>query len=315
MTRCVEEILDAVVARSFGTTIVTAADRKYERTLWQMLRSAERCALHDAHQFVSLDLGMTTSGRARLRSRFSWCRIEPFDFLGVPAHVRRLVSCAWKPVAIEDVLRQEEGLVLWLDSATLCHGSLAPIFDRIARDGLFTLVGQSALTCWCHPDTLRHMAVPAEDLVKPCRFGGAIGFDARRSVVRDLVARWRECALREECIDPPGANRANHRYDQAVLTNLLYAFERDRGLTLTSEEVDISSCHPVPWISTRNKVARWLPPAFDPLARAYHAAYKRLDRAVLRTRRRLAVEQRAFTSVGHLTWRHALVRQRTDARR
>jgi hypothetical protein len=272
------------VPRTVAQTIVTAADRKYERTLWQMLRSAERCALPDAHRFVAFDLGMTPGGRERLRRRFRWCRIEPFDFRGAPPHIGRLVSCAWKPLAIDEVLRQEEGLVLWLDSATLFHGSLAQIFDRIARHGVFTLVGQSALTRWCHPDTLRDMAVPAEDFAKPCRFGGALGFDAGRTSVGDLVARWRACALREACIDPPGASRANHRFDQSVLTNLLYAFERDRGLTLTSEEVDISSCHPVPWISTRNKVARWIPRAADPLTRAYYAIYKRVDRFVLRTR-------------------------------
>jgi hypothetical protein len=303
-----------VFVRDPGTTIVTAADWKYERTLWQMLRSAERRALPDAHQVIAFDLGMTARGREALRSRFPWCRLTPFDFLGVPAHVRRLVSCAWKPFAIEEVLRRKGGLVLWLDSATLFHGSLEPIFDRIVADGLFTLVGQSALTRWCHPDTLRHMKVPVEDLVKPCRFGGALGFDARRRVVRDLIARWCECALQRECIDPPGASRANHRYDQSILTNLLYAFERTRGLTLTAEEVDVSSCAPVPWISTRNKVAPWLPPAADPLARLYYAAYKRLDRLILRTRRRVAAEKLALASVDPQAWRPMPLRQRTHTR-
>ncbi|MBI3492695.1 MAG: hypothetical protein HY047_13100, partial [Acidobacteria bacterium] len=70
------------------------------------------------------------------------------------------------PIAIEDVLRQEEGLVLWLDSATLFHGTLAPIFERIARDGVFTLVGQSALTCWCHPDTLRWLPLAIDPMAR-----------------------------------------------------------------------------------------------------------------------------------------------------
>ena len=266
-------------------TIVTAADRRYERTLWQMLRSAERVSLPCFHQFIAFDLGMTARARAQVLTDFPWCRLETFDFGAAPAHVRRLVSCAWKPLIIDEVRRQDEGLLLWADSATLFHGSLAPIFDRIARYGVFTLVGQSALTRWCHPATLRDMTVPDEDRGKPCRFGGALGFDAGRPIVRDLIARWRACALREACIDPPGASRAHHRFDQSVLTNLLYGFQRERGLTLTSEEVDIGSCHPVPWISTRNKVARWVPRAADPLARAYYATYKRLDRLVLKTRR------------------------------
>ncbi len=250
-----------------------------------MLRSAERHRLPDAHTFIAFDLGLLPAQHEQIRSSFPWCRLETFAFERYPPHVKRLVSCAWKPIAVENILDREGGFVLWLDSATLFRGPLTPIFERIARDGLFTLVGQSPLRRWCHPQTLRYMAVPSSDLEKLCRFGGALGFDAGRPVVRELVARWRECALVENCIDPPGASRENHRYDQAVVTNLLYAFERDRGITLTSEEVDISSCDPVPWISTRNKVVPWLPRALDPLARGYHGIYKRLDRMVLRAKR------------------------------
>jgi hypothetical protein len=131
------------------------------------------------------------------------------------------------------------------------------------------------------------MGVSDEDAGKRCRTAGVLGFDARRPAVRALVAGWRSCALVVACIDPPGASRANHRYDQAILSNLLYAAEREAGLLLSDEEIDISSVAPVPWISTRNKVAPWVPLAFDPIVRAYHAAYKRVDRIVLRMRRDL----------------------------
>jgi hypothetical protein len=38
----------------------------------------------------------------------------------------------------------------------------------------------------------------------------------------------------------------------------------------------------VRWVSTRNKVATWIPLAADPLVRAFHATYKQLDRVLLR---------------------------------
>ena len=179
--------------------------------------------------------------------------------------------------------------MLWLDSATIVRQGLDPIFSRIARDGLFTLAGQSPIRRWCHAATLRYMRVPEEDAAKRCRTAGVLGFDAGRSAIRALVAGWRACALVEACIDPPGASRANHRYDQAILSNLLYAFERDGGIVLSNDEIDISSLAPVPWVSTRNTVAPWVPLALDPIVRAYYTAYKRADRVVLRARRRLSL--------------------------
>jgi len=272
-------------ALATNTTVVSAADHKYARSLWQFLRSAERHGLPSAHTFIVFDLGMTEADRRGLTSRFAWCRFEPFPFDRYPAHVRRLVSCSWKPIIIDALLERRGGLLLWLDAATIAVGSLAPLFERAATLGVMTLVGQSPLTRWCHPLTLAAMQVPEGDFDKLCRFGGAIGFDASNALVRELVAQWRDAALRAECIDPPGADRSNHRYDQSLLTNLLYAFERERGLVLTHDEVDISSGNPVRWITTRNKVAPWVPTAADPLARAWFATYKAVDRAAIRARR------------------------------
>jgi hypothetical protein len=266
-------------------TIVTAADHRFARTLWQMLRSMERERLIPVHTVVVFDLGLTAVDRRWIERRFSWCAIETFPFERFPAHVRRLSAFAWKPLLVDEALRARGGQILWLDSATLFHGPLDPIYERIARDGLFTLVGQTALGDCCDPRTLAIVGVPASDLQKPYRCGGALGFDASRRDVLDLVERWRDLALLPDCFDPPGADPRTHKFDQAVFTALLYPFARERGLMLRDEEVDISSSHPVPWFSTRNKVAPWMPVALDPLVRAYYAMYKAIDRAAWRLRR------------------------------
>ena len=269
--------------------MVTAADHRFARTLWQLLRSAERERLSDVHQFIVVDLGLTAADRRWLEPRFPWCAFEPFPFERFPTHVRRLTAFAWKPILLDEILRLRGGKILWLDSATLFHGPIDPIFERIARDGVFTLLVQTPLARCCDPRTLASIGVRDEDRRKPYRCGGALGFDASRPDVRDLVGRWRELALLPDCFDPPGADPRRHKYDQAVFTALLYPFARDRGLTLLNEEVDISSSNPVPWISTRNKVAAWMPVAADPFVRAYYATYKRVDRAIWRWRRRGAM--------------------------
>ena len=269
-------------------TLVSAADHRYCRTLCQLLLSVERRRVPASVDVIVFDLGLTRGDRARLAARFPWCQLETFAFDRYPPHVRRLETCAWKPAAIDAVLEQRGGLVLWLDSATIVRQGLDAIFSRIARDGVFTLVGQSPIRRWCHDGTLQYMRVPEEDAGKPCRTAGVLGLDAGRPAIRALAAGWRAYALVEACIDPPGASRVNHRYDQAILSNLLYAAERNAGIVLSNDEIDISSLAPVPWLSTRNTVPQWMPMALDPIVRTYHSAYKRVDRAVLRVRRTVA---------------------------
>jgi hypothetical protein len=277
-----------VSQREARRTVLSAADHRYARTLQQLLLSAERQGARTDAGWIVFDLGLTAADRGALSSRFPWCRVETFDFDAHPPHVRALASCAWKPVVIDQVLTRDGGLVLWLDSATILHAGLDPAFAAMAADGVLTLAGQSPARRWCHPATFNFMRVPAADLDQRCRSAGVLGFAADRPAVRDLVAEWRRLALIAECIAPPGANRTNHRYDQAILTNLLSACARQGRLTLRDDEVDISSTRPVGWVSTRNAVSPWVPLALDALVRACYTVYKRGDRLVLRARAGLA---------------------------
>ena len=233
---------------------------------------------------VVFDLGLAPGDVRTLTRRFRTTELQPFDFHASPRHVAHLSWCAWKPIAIEQVISSRLAPILWLDAATIVHAPLDAVFSAIARDGVLTLVGQSPVERWCHPRTLELMRVTVEDRRKRCRIGGVVGFDGSNPTMRDLVTAWRDAALDPELLNPPGASRATHRWDQALLTNLLYAFERERGLVLRDEEADISSIRPVRWISTRNKVPNWVPVTADPLVRGLYTLYKSVDRAVLRLR-------------------------------
>jgi hypothetical protein len=245
-----------------------------------LLLSAERHAR--PHTVVVFDLGLSAQDRCTLSRRFPLARVQPFAFREYPAHLARLETCAWKPIAIDETIRRESGLVLWLDAATIIRAPLEEAFAAIARDGVLTLAGQSPVVRWCHPLTLDLMNVPEEDRRKRCRIGGVIGFDGGNAMVRSLVAAWRDASLNADVLNPPGARRDNHRWDQALLTNVLYAFDREHGLVLRADEADIGSIHPVRWVSTRNKVATWIPVAADPLVRAFYAVWKGADRVWLR---------------------------------
>src|SRR5437667_50788 len=83
------------------------------------------------------------------------------------------------------------------------------------------------------------------------RGGGVCGFHYSFPAARELVCEWRRYALVRDCLTPEGASLVNHRYDQAILTVLLYRYERERGLRLTSDELDISSIRPVSFCHVR----------------------------------------------------------------
>lgn len=266
--------------------IVTAADHRFARTLHQMLASAERCGLPAAHRISVVDLGMHERDRGSIARRFPWCRIEQFDFAAGPPHLRRLDNFAWKPFLIYDLVLRGDGPILWFDSATLFHGGVDAMVDGVARDGIFSLAGQSSLEECCDPRTLAKLEPAAADLAEPYRAGGVLGFDPARRLVCDIVQRWRDFAADPTCIAPAGADRRRHKFDQALLTALLYRARREHRLRIGTDEIDISSVSPVQWVSTRNKVAPWVPQACDALVRAYYAVSKRADRAALRLKGR-----------------------------
>lgn len=247
-----------------------------------MLASAERRGLARAHRVVAVDLGMTADDRDRIAQRFPWCSVRRFDPAPYPPHVGQLSTFAWKPIAIAEHASSADGFVLWFDSGTLFHGTLDRMIDAIGAFGIFSLAGQTPLGQCCDARTLDALGATADDRREPYRAGALFGFDPSRPVVRELIARWRECALDPSCIAPPGLDPRVHRFDQAILTALLCAARRTHALVLGSDEIDISSCDPVRWVSTRNKVPRWMPIAMDPAVRAYYAVWKRADRVVLR---------------------------------
>ena len=264
-------------------TVVTAADGPYHRCLWQMLRSAERQGLPAVHRFVAWDLGLTPQQREKIAGDFPWCQWRTLDFAALPPHVPPAArTYAWKPIVLHATAQEFGGQLLWLDSATLFRTSLAEPLAAVDRYGLYTLAGQTALQERCDPEIWREMAAPLEILHLPEHAAGVIGLDYDHPIARALLDQWRGLALEPRFWRPPSAR---HRPDQALWSILIYQAVTRGELELNPGEIDISSPHPVRWLSTRNKVPAGCPTYANPFIRAYYAGYKLADRLVLRGRR------------------------------
>jgi len=261
-------------------TIVTAADEAYWRCLWQFLSSARRGGIDRQAPIAVYDLGLTAVTRDRIKRAFPQTEFRAFDFSRYPPHVAVATrTYAWKPLVIAQAAAEFGGHILWLDSAALFKArNLNEVRAALVRDGTYVLKGASALELRCNAFTLDALNVPDEDRKRPERPATIIGFDTGRPAVRELIAEWKAHCLVPERIAPrtPG-----HNPEQALLTILLFKYERAGGIGLSDGEIDISSPSPVRWITTRNKVPNWVPVWADPAPRTYYFFYKTLDQAWL----------------------------------
>lgn len=267
--------------------VVTAADERFARTLWQYLRSVERSRLQTQHTWVVYDLGLAVQTRAQLEERYSWCLFKRFEFDKWPHHLRlECQNYAWKPALLATEVLNGEGIVLWFDCATLFKGAIDAAIEIARQNGIWYLRGQTPLYLHADQRALDLMAVPLEVRHLSECVTGALAFSAADPNARRIATEWRDYALQPDIIAPDGATVASHKYDQALLSGVIFKAVAAGELSLTTDEIDISSSHPVRWMTSRNKVGRSVPVWADSGVRGYYAAYKFFDVGWLRFKRR-----------------------------
>lgn len=281
--------MDAPSSSPGGLTIVTAANQRYWRCLYQFLLSVERTGGAGIERVVAFDLGLAPETRERLRRRFAAAQWRSHDLSAYPPHVRpEALTCAWKPVIMVEAMNEFGGRLLWLDSASLLRRAPARVLEELARVGIYSMIGASPVFTHCHDQTLRLLGCDPDFFDRPERPAGVCAFDADRPAVRDLLLRWKHHSLDPACItpeSPPLRVGIRHKWEQAILSVLLYQYEAREGAALRADEIDISSVRPASWLSTRNKLGPGVPVWADPFCRGFFASRKALDRTALRLER------------------------------
>jgi hypothetical protein len=125
---------------------------------------------------------------------------------------------------------------------------------------------------------LTALDVPFAMRRRPELVTGVLGFNPRLSSIHALLAEWQEMALTASLIAPRTPRLAFHRPEQSLLTVLIY--RREGAQTLPDAQIDISCRAPIRWMTSRNKVPPWMPPAADLAVRAYYRSYKTIDQAL-----------------------------------
>ena len=257
--------------------VLTGADSRFFRSLWQFLLSAERVNLAKSFEWRAYDLGLHEHQRKQLTHRFPWCELVVFDFDRYPEHVRvASASYAWKPIILAENLASASGPVFWFDSATILNTALEKPLRTAAENGIWILKSQTPIHQKCDPRVLDALNVPLEVRHVPERAAGAIGIDPKHPAAFKLAENWKQCALEKELVLPTNTAKY-HKQDQALLNCLLLSAAAKGEIKLSDDEVDISSSWPARDITTRNRVSPNVPTWADPAVRAWFWAYKTAD--------------------------------------
>ena len=200
---------------------MTGASSSHFRSLLQFLRSVRR--YEPGIRCLVYSLGLTEGEMNRLSRAFPWAELRIFDFSAHPAFFdmsRDNGSYAWKPAILWEALR-EGAPACWMDSGNALVGDLARLRSALARTGFYSPSSPGTVGQWTHPGMLAFLGLdPLWGRDIPNLNGACMAFDPRSERALRLARRWAELASEERCIAPEGANRENHRYDQALLTIL-----------------------------------------------------------------------------------------------
>lgn len=285
-------------------TIVTAADETYWRCLYQYLLSVERHSLTRVYTHIAYNLGITPAHYDVLKRRFRWCNFHNFDFSAYPPHVAVSANTyAWKTIIIDKTMAETDAVVLWMDSANIVTSDLREVELVAHRLGTFTLKGQAPLRDRCDAGVLERLGVPREIQGLPERVSTACAFAATNDEVVRLVRRWYELSMDRSLLRPDHPSVERHM-PQSLLGSLLLTAMHEGRLVVNEDEVDISSGHPTPLFTTRNKVPAGLPLWADPAARAYYWIYKKIDQALNRLEHRLI--RRRMRRQSDAEWRQGI---------
>jgi hypothetical protein len=218
-------------------TIVTGASQNHAGALRHLLESLDR--YEPGTRVVVYDLGLAPKTAQTFRRQGR--HLVPFRFKDYPAHVhpQRLKTYAWKPAMVHEVWLKYGLPLLYLDAGDLVHERLDRVRAEMARVGFYSPHSPGTIEEWCHPLTISALAIEPDLLAERNRNAAIVGF-ADCPLARDLEAAWYELSMRPEVICPPGSSRANHRFDQTVLSVLLTRAIRDCRLEPDNTRLGIS---------------------------------------------------------------------------
>lgn len=218
-------------------TIVIASNSKHFNSLNNLLFSIK----DEPNISIKLfNVGMTNKEESLLVSKkYS---VDRLDLSGYPAHIQTIETFGWKPILINHVANNiKNGLLLYLDAGNFVHESLDTIRHIIKRDGVFCPANSHSIGKIVHPVACSALNITLQMSKRISRDASIIGFDLDNESAVSLLKDFQVKAYDPNCISPHGATKKNHRFDQILLSVLLYRWADSKKMKLEDSKYGIST--------------------------------------------------------------------------
>lgn len=203
-------------------TIVTAASSNHFKSAKQFLRSC----LNVPCQTIFYDIGLTDEEAMELRKEFMYMIYRKLDWSKLPdfAHLSQphAGAYAWKPYIIDEVYNElKDGVMVWCDSGNVIT-DYKDLQDVIKQFGIYSPRSSFAVNEMTHIDCLLRMKCPQKHWNCQMRNAALFGAVCGDEVIRKFISDWAYLAKDKDVIIPEKSSRADHRWDQSILTCLMY---------------------------------------------------------------------------------------------
>lgn len=200
---------------------VTAANARYFPALVNLVGSIHYWA--PERRIVAYDLGLES---AQLEKLAQWRNVEVvrrFIPAGAPPHVGIVHNYAWKPIALSHALGRY-GRILWIDAGSDLRSPPDAMLRDLEDNGHFFVQGQDLdMTLMSQDRSYEVLGATKEDFKGLGHFAASLqGYIRGGPAYYRILRPMTEYALNEQCIAPTGSDLSNHRYDQTLLSILIY---------------------------------------------------------------------------------------------
>lgn len=212
-------------------TIVTGSSQNHFKSLVQFLSSTVNIGI--PFKCYIYDLGIDKEYFDSLKIVFPKFIYRTFDYSKYPDYFNIKINAgeyAWKPVIIEEVAKEIDGVLIWFDSGNKILDSLENLYKIIQKQSIYSPISSDIVSKWTHPLTLEYIGIDKHSKILKMynRNGAAFGFNLKRKEIRTFIDTFSKISQDKDCIAPMGSSRLNHRQDQSVFTLMYYQFFGNR---------------------------------------------------------------------------------------
>jgi len=201
--------------------IVTAADSIYFTGLLNLVGSIHYWSEHT--QVHIYDIGLTDRQREEVARWNNTTLIKNFLLGDLPCHCMKLKLYAWKPAVLQHAI-QNNTSILWIDAGSDLRASPIEIFSILEKQGYFFVQGQDCdMTEKSVDATYNALHANRQNFAgRPHYAGGLQGYIQGSSAHEQILKPLFKYAMDKSIIAPQGSSFNNHRYDQTLLSILIY---------------------------------------------------------------------------------------------